>query len=97
MDPEPYQTCTCGRTFSQPGAFIYHQRSCSKSKKCLVGALAVAKEAWANKRRRVGNVVRVDHEHIEDHPQVQTDRPLGSNTEIAHSVSQVTYIILHIS
>jgi hypothetical protein len=52
LNPEPFQVCTCGRTFPQSGAFIYHQRSCSTTKKCLVGALALAKEAWVDRKRR---------------------------------------------
>jgi hypothetical protein len=50
------QPCTCGRSFSQPSALKYHQRSCSKAKKRLCGALVKAKEAWSDrKRRRVGD------------------------------------------
>src|SRR5882672_8468400 len=52
LNPEPYRICSCGRAFSEPGPFIYHQRNCSKSKKRLTGALTLAKQAWADRKRR---------------------------------------------
>lgn len=55
--------CQCGRSFSQHGALHYHQRSCAKTKKRLVGALAKAKEAWSSRKKR-----RV--ENVNPHPQV---------------------------
>jgi hypothetical protein len=83
LNPEPYQTCSCGRTFSQPGPFIYHQRSCSKSKKRLVGALALAKEAWVNHKRKRAETL--DHERSDDHPQVG----LGTGAESGGDVNLV--------
>ena len=47
------ETCICGRTFIQPSALHYHQRSCTKTKKRLAGALSKAKEAWGRKKRRI--------------------------------------------
>jgi hypothetical protein len=49
------QICAqCGKSFSQPSTFTFHQRTCSKTKKRLGETLAKAKEAWtAKKRRRV--------------------------------------------
>jgi hypothetical protein len=44
--------CVCGRSFSQPGALSYHQRSCKKTKTRLAGALLKAKDAWAVRKRR---------------------------------------------
>jgi hypothetical protein len=58
MDRFPESTdsqivCVCGRAFMKPGALSYHLRSCTQSKKRLSGALSVAREIWARKRRRV--------------------------------------------
>jgi hypothetical protein len=60
MDSNEHLTvelCFCGRTFSTPSAFQFHQRSCKKSKKRLAGALTKAREVWSiRKRRRLENV-----------------------------------------
>ena len=49
-----FRTCVCGRVFSTPQAFSYHQRSCQKTRKRLSVALAKAGEAWrAKKRQRI--------------------------------------------
>jgi hypothetical protein len=45
-------TCVCSRSFAQPGGLAYHQRSCKKTKVRLAGALATAKDAWAERKRR---------------------------------------------
>lgn len=48
------ETCVCGRTFYQMGAFNVHRRSCKAVKKHLSGALVQAKAALsARKRRRI--------------------------------------------
>jgi hypothetical protein len=47
------EACICGRTFIQPSALHYHQRSCTKTKKRLAGALSKAKETWRRKKRRI--------------------------------------------
>ncbi|KIM51965.1 hypothetical protein SCLCIDRAFT_142181 [Scleroderma citrinum Foug A] len=44
--------CSCGRTFAQLSAYTNHQRTCKKRKKRLSGALAKAKLAWDNRKRR---------------------------------------------
>lgn len=44
--------CICGRSFSQAGGLKNHQRSCSRSKKCLTSALAKAKEVWRPQKKR---------------------------------------------
>jgi hypothetical protein len=36
--------CSCGRSFTQPGALKYHQNACIKRKKELSNVLARAKE-----------------------------------------------------
>jgi hypothetical protein len=43
--------CVCGRSFGQPGALLYHQRSCKKTKMWLAGALSKAKDVWAARKR----------------------------------------------
>jgi hypothetical protein len=45
-------TCTCGRSFLQPGPLKHHQRSCLKNKKRLFGVLEKAKEVWTSKKRQ---------------------------------------------
>jgi hypothetical protein len=45
-------TCTCGRSFSQPGPLKHHQRNCLTRKKRLFGALEKAKEIWTSKKRK---------------------------------------------
>jgi hypothetical protein len=46
------QICSCGRTFSQVGAFKNHQNSCKKNKKRFSAVLAKAKEAVAARKRK---------------------------------------------
>jgi hypothetical protein len=46
------QTCICGRKFTQHSAYNYHWRGCKNGKKRLSGALAKAKEAWIDRKRR---------------------------------------------
>lgn len=50
-ESSPGLTCVCGRAFFQPGALKTHQRSCSKRKKWLAGALDKAKELWMSRKR----------------------------------------------
>ena len=48
--------CPCGRIFTQLNAYTNHQQICKKRKKSLSSALAKAKSAWDNrKRRRTGD------------------------------------------
>ncbi|KAH7904408.1 hypothetical protein BJ138DRAFT_1138545 [Hygrophoropsis aurantiaca] len=46
------RTCVCGRSFFQPNAFSTHERSCSRTKKRLSGALVKAKELWSSRKRQ---------------------------------------------
>lgn len=46
------QDCICGRVFSVPQAYMYHKRSCQKTKKRLSCALEKVKEVWQAKKRR---------------------------------------------
>jgi hypothetical protein len=58
LPPAWSQTCVCGRAFSLPQAYTFHQRSCQKTKKRLLGALEKAKDILqARKRRKVESVV----------------------------------------
>ena len=52
LPPAWCQVCVCGRTFSLPQAYTFHQRSCSKTKKRLSSALDKAQEVWRSKRRQ---------------------------------------------
>jgi hypothetical protein len=54
LPPAWSQTCVCGRAFSLPQAYTFHQRSCQKTKKRLLGALEKVKDIFqARKRRKV--------------------------------------------
>lgn len=46
-------TCVCGRTFTDPGGFTRHEKSCRKGKKRLSGVLAKAKEVYQVKKARI--------------------------------------------
>ena len=64
LPPAWSQTCVCGRTFSLPQAYAFHQRSCQRTKKRLVGALEKAKYILqARKRRKVkgSRLVRIPY------------------------------------
>lgn len=45
------ETCTCGRAFYFPGALKNHERSCSKRKKRLSGALEKARVLWTSRKK----------------------------------------------
>jgi hypothetical protein len=47
-----FQACVCGRTFTVPQGFFYHQRSCLKEKKRLSDALEKAREVLRARKRR---------------------------------------------
>jgi hypothetical protein len=55
------QYCSCGKSFSLPGALKYHQRTCSRAKKRLAGVLAKAREAWNDRKKR--RIEPVEHNH----------------------------------
>jgi hypothetical protein len=58
LPPSWSQTCVCGRAFSLPQAYTFHQRSCQRTKKRLLGALEKAKDILqARKRRKVESVL----------------------------------------
>lgn len=58
LPPAWSQTCVCGRAFSLPQAYTFHQRSCQKTKKRLLGALEKAKNILqARKRRKLEGVL----------------------------------------
>lgn len=49
------QTCVCGRSYTDIGAFTRHEKGCRKGMKRLSSALAKAKEIYhAKKARRRG-------------------------------------------
>lgn len=54
MDWKPQDTlsCSCGRSFLQPGPLKFHQKSCTKSKKRIHGALEKAKDAWVQRKKQ---------------------------------------------
>lgn len=49
--------CICGRTFTQPGPLVFHQRSCKKVKSRFSHALDMGKAAWRSRKRRRIEVV----------------------------------------
>ena len=58
LPPAWSQTCVCGRAFSVPQAYTFHQRSCQRTKKRLLGALEKSKDILqARKRRKVESVL----------------------------------------
>ena len=58
LPPTWSQTCVCGRAFSVPQAYTFHQRSCQRTKKRLSGALEKVKDILqARKRRKVESVL----------------------------------------
>ncbi len=74
MDSPPAwsQTCVCGRAFSLPQAYTFHQRSCQKTKKRLLGALEKAKDILqARKRRKVESVLPAQYPAAEAGPTSQ--------------------------
>jgi len=58
LPPAWSQTCICGRTFSVPQAYTYHQRSCLKTKKRLSDAIAKARVWRVNKRQKTEEMER---------------------------------------
>jgi hypothetical protein len=44
------ETCLCGKSFAQPGAFTNHQRYCLRSKRRLSDAISAARDVWKEKR-----------------------------------------------
>jgi hypothetical protein len=80
------EACICGRTFIQPSALHYHQRSCTKTKKRLAGALSKAKEAWGRKKRRI----------LEPEPEAPSqetvDRDNESQNVVMDTSEKVSYI-----
>ena len=50
--PDRSVQCSCGQIFAQLNAYTNHQRTCKKRKKGLSSALAKAKFAWENRKRR---------------------------------------------
>src|SRR3984957_9950967 len=58
LPPAWSQTCVCGRAFSLPQTYTFHQRSCQRTKKRLLCALEKAKHVLqARKRRKVESVL----------------------------------------
>jgi hypothetical protein len=51
VPPSWSESCICGRTFSLPQAYTYHQRSCQKTKKRLSGVLEKAKDILQSRKR----------------------------------------------
>ncbi|KAI0055388.1 hypothetical protein BV25DRAFT_1815655 [Artomyces pyxidatus] len=73
------QTCCCGRSFSQPSALTFHQKSCKKSKTRLSSALSSAKEAWiAKKKARISLESAVSSARLQVQPSaMDTDSHLS--------------------
>jgi hypothetical protein len=52
LPPAWSQSCICGRIFSLPQAYTFHQRSCQRTKKRISGALEKAKDILQVRKRR---------------------------------------------
>ena len=50
------QTCLCGRSFDNAGAFTRHKNTCSRGRKRLANALSHAKESYRTKKCRVEGI-----------------------------------------
>ena len=58
LPPTWSQTCVCGHAFLLLQAYTFHQRSCRRMKKWLLGALEKAKDILqARKRHKVENML----------------------------------------
>jgi hypothetical protein len=57
LPPAWSQSCICGRIFSLPQAYTFHQRGCQKTKKRMLGALEKARDILQAKKRRKTEVV----------------------------------------
>jgi hypothetical protein len=60
MDLQPAwsNACLCGRTFTSPRGYTYHQRNCSKTKKRLSSALEKVREVNQAKKRRIAGAAQ---------------------------------------
>src|ERR1700749_1724903 len=80
------EACICGRTFIQPGALHYHQRSCTKTKKRLAGALSKAKEAWGRKRRRILEPVPEKPSESQEMASVESEETIDCDNELQNVI-----------
>jgi hypothetical protein len=72
LPPAWSQSCVCGRAFSLPQAYAFHQRSCQRTKKRLLGALGKVKDILqARKRRKLESVLSVQNTGVEAGPPSQ--------------------------
>ena len=72
LPPAWSQACVCGRAFSLPQAYTFHQRSCQRTKKRLLGALEKAKDILqARKHRKVESVIPAQNLAAEAAPSSQ--------------------------
>jgi hypothetical protein len=97
MDSPPAwsQTCVCGRAFSLPQAYTFHQRSCQRTKKRLLGALEKAKDILqARKRRKVESVLPAQNLGAEAGPSSQlVDLPHPNDMPIPAVHSEVRFLL----
>jgi hypothetical protein len=78
LPPAWSQTCVCGRAFSLPQAYTFHQRSCQRTKKRLLGALEKAKDILQAKKRR-----KVESVHPTQNPAAEAG-PSSQLVDLAH-------------
>jgi hypothetical protein len=104
LPPAWSQTCVCGRAFSLPQAYTYHQRSCQRTKKRLLGALEKAKDMLqARKRRKVESVLPAQNPATEAGPSSQLvdlahpkDLPIPVfHSEVRFPFNRVHHLLTH--
>ena len=83
------QTCLCGRSFDNAGAFTRHKKTCSRAKKRLANTLSHAKESYRTKKCRIeGNKETAGSPQTETSMVVSHTGPevLGDTSGASHSV-----------
>lgn len=87
--------CLCGKEFTQLNAYNRHQRSCTKTKKRLSGALEKAKAIWdAKKHRRLDDTVPAVTFNSTDMPTGFESSPWTSVVGEANNLDEVSSIQL---
>ena len=102
LPPSWSQTCVCGRAFSLPQAYTFHQRSCQRTKKWLLGALEKDKDILqARKCRKVESVLPAQNLVAEAGPSSQlvdlahpNDPPIPVvHSEVRYSFNRVHHLL----
>ena len=80
LPPTWSQACVCGRAFSLPQAYTFHQRICQRMKKWFLGSLEKVKDILqGRKRRKVESVIPAQNLAAEAGPSSQLVYPAHPN------------------